>query len=207
MKQPKLARPFQSRPVSLAAIFVLVPSYSEIATALTKNLHLSQPPIAVSFSDNVPAAIPTWSGHSPAGCRFWQEAATRVFVTSAEDHRFCSIGQYTHNLNLSPASSTDLKDALKVFADLTYVRDEDIAMIPVLASRPKHVIYGPLAQFPLDPGVVLLFVRANQTLILSEAAQQLETGMPPSASAAAALALISMSCLTMLRYSRFPVLR
>jgi len=81
---------------------------------------------------------------------------------------------------MSEASSTDLKDALKVFADLSYVRDEDLQMIPVLASKPKYVVYGPLAEIPLDPDVVLLFVRADQTLVLSEASQQLENGLPPA---------------------------
>ncbi len=121
-----------------------------------------------------------WLGQSPAGCRFWQEAASRVFATTAADHSLCSIGQYTHNLEMSPASSTDLMDALKVFGELSYVREQDVAMIPVLGSKPKYVVYGPLGQIPVDPDVVLLFVRADQTLILSEASQQLENGMPPA---------------------------
>ena len=71
-------------------------------------------------------------------------------------------------------------DALKVFADLGYVRPEDLPMIPVLASRSKYVVYGPLAQIPLPPDVVLLFVNSNQTLVLSEAVQQVENGTPPA---------------------------
>jgi len=87
---------------------------------------------------------------------------------------------YTHNLDMGPAAQTDLGDALKVFAGLGYVREQDVPMIPVMASRPKHVIYGPLAAMPVDPDVVLLFVRADQTLILSEASQQIEAGLPPA---------------------------
>jgi uncharacterized protein (DUF169 family) len=81
---------------------------------------------------------------------------------------------------MSAVSNTDLTDALKVFADLSYVREQDLQMIPVLASKHKYVIYGPLAEIPLHPDVVLLFVRADQTLILSEASQQLENGLPPA---------------------------
>jgi uncharacterized protein (DUF169 family) len=92
----------------------------------------------------------------------------------------CSIGQYTHNLDMAPAAGKDLGDALKVFAELGYVREQDVAQIPVLQSKPKYVIYGPLADIPVQPDVVLLFVRADQTLILSEASQQLENGMPPA---------------------------
>jgi uncharacterized protein (DUF169 family) len=164
----------------VAVILVRMPSHSEISAALTQDLGLSHPPIAVCLADSVPNGVETWSGPIPAGCRFWQEAGTRVFATSASDHSSCAIGQYTHHLEMSPASNTDLMDALKVFADLTYVREQDLQLIPVLASKPKYVIYGPLAQIPLDPDVVLLLVRADQTLILSEASQQLENGLPPA---------------------------
>ena len=52
--------------------------------------------------------------------------------------------------------------------------------IPVLEREPKVVVYGPLASIPIPPDVVLLFVKADQTLILSEASQQLENGLPPA---------------------------
>lgn len=157
-----------------------MPTFAEIARTLQESLKLTQPPVAVCFADNVPPGVERWSGQSPAGCRFWQEAASRVFATNSSDHGLCSIGLYTHNLEMSPAAGADLGDALKVFGDLGYVRAEDIPTIPVLASKPKHVIYGPLAEIPVSPAVVLLFVRADQTLILSEASQQLEAGLPPA---------------------------
>jgi len=157
-----------------------MPKYSEISNTLTESLRLTQPPVAVSLLEEVPAGVEMWSGHSPAGCRFWQEAATRVFATEAGDHSLCSIGQYTHNLPMTAESQKDLGDALKVFSDLSYVRAEDIAMIPVLASKPGCVVYGPLSKIETSPDVVLLFVQAGQTLILSEASQQVEGGSPPA---------------------------
>lgn len=157
-----------------------MPSFSDVAKTLMDSLQLTHPPVAVCLTDTVPPGTEMWSGNSPAGCRFWQEAATRVFATAPEDHAMCSIGQYTHNLHMSPASSTDLQDALRVFVDLTYVREEDIAAIPVLQSKPKYVVYGPLDRIPSAPDVVMLFVRADQTLILSEASQQVENGLPPA---------------------------
>jgi hypothetical protein len=99
--------------------------------------------------------------NAPAGCRFWQEAARRVFATSSLDHAFCAIGQYTHNLDADASSSGELHTALKVFDGQSYVREQDLPLIPVLRSKPKYVIYGPLALIPLDPKVVLLFVRAD----------------------------------------------
>src|SRR5262245_52993074 len=94
------------------ASLVNMPSFSALSDTLSQHLHLTQPPVAVCMAESVPAGVTTWSGHSPAGCRFWQEAATRVFATTAADHALCSIGQYTHNLDMSTASSTDLNDAL-----------------------------------------------------------------------------------------------
>ena len=157
-----------------------MPSYPELAKTLSESLQLAHAPIAVCLKEELPAGVALWSGPIPAGCAFWQQAAARVFATSPADHASCSIGQYTHNLEMTRASAADLQEALAVFADLTYVRPEDVAAIPVLASKPRYVIYGPLDRIPLLPDVVLLFVRANQTLILSEASQQIEGGVPPA---------------------------
>jgi hypothetical protein len=92
----------------------------------------------------------------------------------------CAIGVYTHNLQPSPAQQTDLQDTLKVLADLGYVREQDLALIPVLQAQSKYVVYSPLAQTPLPPDVVMLFVNASQSLILTEATQQVEDQIPPA---------------------------
>jgi uncharacterized protein (DUF169 family) len=155
-------------------------SYREIANTLHEALKLRQPAVAVCLTEEIPAGVTAWSGPAPAGCRFWQEAGTRMFATTAGDHERCAIGQYTHAMDMSAGAATDLQDALKVFADLTYVREEDIAAIPVLKTKVRHVVYGPLAGMTAAPDVVLLFVNAGQTLILSEASQQVEGGVPPA---------------------------
>ena len=154
--------------------------FDSLSRTLSDALKLSQSPVAVAFVDAVPEGVKTYEGSSPAGCRFWQEAATQVFATVPKDHELCSIGMYTHHLDLSAGAQTDLGDALKVFGDLGYVKPEDMPFIPVLNREAKVVVYGPLAAIPVKPDVVLLFVSADQTLILSEASQQLENGLPPA---------------------------
>jgi uncharacterized protein (DUF169 family) len=151
-----------------------------LAATLTESLRLAQPPIAVCFADAVPPGVHGWVGRVPAGCRFWQEAARSVFATSPADHDLCAIGTFTHNLEATPAHEADRGAALRVFADLGYVREEDLPAIPVLGRHPRHVIYGPLADVPLAPDVVLLFATADQALVLAEAAQQSEGGTPPA---------------------------
>ena len=155
-------------------------STQDLAETLSEALQLSLPPIAVSFADAVPKGIAAYDGLAPAGCRFWQEAATRVFATVPRDHELCSIGMYTHHLEGGARYQADLHDALKVFGDLGYVREADLPFIPVLNREAKVVVYGPLSSNPLPADVVLLFVKASQTLILSEASQQLENGLPPA---------------------------
>ncbi|MBV8843247.1 MAG: DUF169 domain-containing protein [Bryobacterales bacterium] len=151
-----------------------------LAQKLTESLQLSLPPIAVSFADAVPEGVAAYSGSAPAGCRFWQEAATKVFATVPRDHELCAVGIYTHHLKGGAGFQTDLQDALKVFGDLGYVRESDLPFIPVLNREARVVVYGPLGANPLPPDVVLLFVKADQSLILSEASQQIENGLPPA---------------------------
>ena len=156
------------------------PEYTKLSADLTAALNLNQPPIAICFTDSLPERVDAPANRVPAGCRFWEDAASATFATTADDHNLCAIGVYTHNLQPSPAQQTDLMDALKVFGDLGYVRPEDIPLIPVLSAQSKYVLYSPLADAPLPPDVVLLFVNANQTLILSEATQQLENQNAPA---------------------------
>ena len=155
-------------------------NYSEVAAILTDSLLLNQAPVAVSLADSLPEGVPLFDGRVAAGCQFWQLASTQTFATTAVDHARCAIGIYTHSLEHVAGVDQDLGDALKVFADLGYVRSEDLAAIPVLPVQPKYVVYGPLSETTLKPDVVLLFVKADQTLILSEATQQVEGSWAPA---------------------------
>jgi len=159
-----------------------MPDYPSLARVLTDALKLRTPPIAVcpSVADALPAGISSQAPRAAAGCVFWEKAAGGGFATSAADHANCAIGTFTYNLDTTEAHEVDRRDALRVFADLGYVRPEDIPTIPVLAVRPHHIVYAPLASTPLSPDVVLLFVRPDQTLILSEASQSLEGGFAPA---------------------------
>lgn len=151
-----------------------------MSDTLVESLGLSVPPVAVSFPETIPIDVPLFRGSVPANCRFWQEATGRVFATIPENHDLCSIGVYTHHLPQSGDVQIDLQDALKVFGELGYVRPEDMPFIPVLERKAHAIVYGPLALIPLEPDIVLLFVNGAQALVLSEASQQLEAGLPPA---------------------------
>ena len=151
------------------------------AEQLIASLELSLPPIAIAFRDAVPDGVPEFDGSVPAGCVFWQEAAKRTFATSAKHHALCSIGIHTLNLSQAPASQPEeLRTTLEAMTGLDYVREEEVAAIPVVRRAVKHALYGPLADFPADPEVVLLFADARQGLVLSEAVGRVDGGVPPA---------------------------
>ena len=150
---------------------------AKVAADLSSFLQLSLPRVAVSFRDVAPDNVPHFDGVVPAGCSFWQQAASRTFVTSAQDHALCSIGVHTHHMaDPAPSHQSELADALRAMSGLDYVRAEEVAAIPVITREIKYVVYGPLAQFPLDPHVILLFAHAQQGLIISEAVARVRQG-------------------------------
>lgn len=155
-------------------------TYPHLAAKLAVALELRQPPVAIGFSSSIPDGMSEHTGRVPAGCRFWEDAAGAAFATSAADHNLCAIGVYTHGLEETPAQQTDLMNALKVFGELGYVTAQDLAAIPVLKSQHEYVLYSSLSGASFAADVVLLFVQANQSLILSEATQQVENQNAPA---------------------------
>jgi uncharacterized protein (DUF169 family) len=154
--------------------------YASLAASLTASLGLRTAPVAIAVADGVPEGMALRSGQAPAGCSFWQDAAQGVFAASAAQHGHCAVGMYTHNLVRTPAEDAELGNALRVFAELDYVRAEDVAKIPVLPKVSKFVLYGPLAEVPFAPEVVLLFVRPSQILVLTEATESVDGRVAPA---------------------------
>lgn len=155
--------------------------YPSIARILQDALGLKLPPIAVCLADTVPASVPAQRGRVPAGCVFWELAAHGAIATSAPDHDLCAVGVHTHHLaDPSPHHARELANVLQVMAGMEYVREQDVAGIPVLRDAVRHVVYAPLAQTPLAPDVVLLFAHARQGLVITEAIQQVDPELPPA---------------------------
>jgi uncharacterized protein (DUF169 family) len=155
--------------------------FSIVADSISKSLNLRIPPVAICLTDKVPDGIPEVAQSAAAGCVFWEWGADQAFATSLKDHRNCVVGMYTHKMPLEAKADQDnLNDCLKVFADLGYVRPEDISRIPVLEKTWQYVTYSPLKAAPLPPAAVLLFVNSEGSLIVTEAVQQLEPNSPPA---------------------------
>jgi uncharacterized protein (DUF169 family) len=155
------------------------PSWPLLAGALGRALHLTSDPIAITFSPAPPAAVPAFddpmpepgtdgrTGRVPAGCVFWFKAADRTFSTLAEDHANCSVGSLTHGF-ITLADAADRGDVAALL-ESGWVTMDAVPGIPTVSERPGAVVYGPLADTPVEPDVVLIRVNAKQLMVLSDA--------------------------------------
>lgn len=157
----------------------MTPTLSE---RLVAALGLASPPVALRFVDEVPAEYSSPSTPVPAGCAFWGLAANTALVTTADDHRFCSIGIHTHQLSDAPRQhANELETTLAAMAGLDYVRPEEVTSIPVMSKAHRAVVYAPLAKAEVPaPSLVLLFADAAQGLLLSEALSRVDGAAPPA---------------------------
>lgn len=141
-------------------------------SSLAQLLRLAVPPVAIAFVDAPPPGVPHVSSVEPASCGYWRRAgAGEVFFTVADDHKRCPIGAHTHNVPLSPAEQQELMGLVQTMVNLSYLKMEEVPLIPTRRTPLNVAVYAPLDAAPLPPDVVLVRGNARQLMLLSEAAQ------------------------------------
>jgi uncharacterized protein (DUF169 family) len=146
-------------------------SYRDLEDTLTRELRLTQRPIAIAYRDTAPDGVKMFEGSQPSGCSFWQLASDgEVFGTVPADHYNCPIGSYTHGIPLPPEREQELPQTLGLMADIGYLRMEEVPSIPTLPKTPAVTVYAPLADAPVDPDVVLIAGPPGALMLLQEAA-------------------------------------
>lgn len=129
-------------------------SWKQLEEKIGSAAKLSRRPVAVSFLDAPPANLQKFDGTEPSGCSFWRLAADgRVFYTVPENHFNCAMGAYTHNITLSPERQQETEQTLKMMFDLGYAKPEEVPQIPRLPKTPAAIVYAPLGEAPVAPGV------------------------------------------------------
>lgn len=153
--------------------------WAALSQGLTESLSLAVPPIAITFSASPVEVVPQFqdampdptpdgrTGRVPAGCVFWMKAVDATFNTVPEDHFNCSVGSYTHGLK----TLQDIVGNRDVAAlmESGWVDESAVMGIPFITERPGAITYGPLAQTPVDPDVVLLRLNPRSLMILRDA--------------------------------------
>lgn len=142
-------------------------AWPELATRLQGALSLRAPPVAITFAHERPTSLPAPRRPVPAGCVFWFDAADRTFATAAPDHEHCSVGSLTHGFKTLDDVAGN--DDVATLLESGWVTMDEVPAIPTVRERPEAVVYGPLADTPVDPDVVLLRVNAKQLMVLSDA--------------------------------------
>ena len=142
------------------------------SAALAELLQLSSPPVAISFVDDPPAGVPHVTALEPAGCGYWRRAAAgEVFFTSTDDHKGCPVGAHTHNVPLTAAEKEGLMGLVQTMVGLSYLKMEEVPLIPTRKTPMCVAVYAPLAAAPVPADVVLVRGNARQLMLLAEAAQ------------------------------------
>ena len=153
--------------------------WKTLAAELTAALHPTAPPIAITFSASRPDGVPAFdepmpapspdgrTGRVPAGCVFWMKSIDRTFSTVAEDHGNCSVGSWTHGF--IPLEEAATRGDVGALMESGWVTMDMIPHIPVVTEKPGAVTYGPLAETPIDPVVVLVRLSAKSLMVLSDA--------------------------------------
>ena len=163
--------------------------WNDLSDRLASALNLAAPPIAITFSDAAPDGVAPFdrplpaplddgrTGRVPAGCVFWNHATESTFSTVKADHGNCSVGSLTHGfVTLDEVAGNGDVAAL---LDTGWVTMDVVPQIPVVTETPGAVTYGPLAESPIDPDVVLLRVNGKQLMVLSDAIPNLRVEGKP----------------------------
>jgi uncharacterized protein (DUF169 family) len=157
----------------------LTQDWAGLAGRLDAAIAPTAPPIAITFSAEAPAGVAPFdapmpplspdgrTGRVPAGCVFWMRGTERTFSTVAEDHANCSVGSWTHGF--IPLEEAATRGDVGALMESGWVTMEMVPHIPTVQEKPGAVTYGPLAETPIDPDVILIRLTAKSLMVLSDA--------------------------------------
>ena len=141
----------------------------DLSTHLGDKLRLENPPVALAYVIKPPAGVPLWSGSSvPSACTFWRRAEREVFFATAEHHMNCPIGAMTCGFPLTPVAESTLASLIDQMTGCGYLEPAEPLQLPTITREKAGVLYGPLAEFPVQPDLILLWADARQAMLIEE---------------------------------------
>jgi uncharacterized protein (DUF169 family) len=142
---------------------------TEVGATITAALDLDPPPIGLAFVQQPPIGIDTVGVDLPSSCSFWRRAEQQLFYAPAEAHFNCPVGAMVMGFELPQPVANELQQLVTSMCDCGYISSDEPARIPAVQSKPKGIVYGPLATFPLRPDVVVCWLSPSQAMIWNEA--------------------------------------
>ena len=143
--------------------------YAQTARALQTVLQLTQPPVALARVRAVPQGIPVFDGVAPSACSFWRHAEAGLFAARGSEHMNCPIGAMTMGFELTADAKEKLGGGLALMTEAGYIDPKEAEHLPALPPSNDPLLYGPLADFPIEPQLVLLWLSPRQAMLLREA--------------------------------------
>lgn len=142
--------------------------HQSLASRLTSLLQLDMPPVAMAQADEAPPGVQASTETVPSSCAFWRSAEQGVFYASAEQHYNCPVGAMVMGFELPQAVSEELGQLVESMCNQNYLAPEEAAHIPGMQRAASGIVYGPLADMPVEPDVVLMWLSPRQAMVLNE---------------------------------------
>lgn len=143
--------------------------YRDVADELARSLGLDLPPVALSFVRERPEGVAAFEGAAPSACALWREAEAGTFYAAAEDHFNCLIGAMTMGFDIPDDSKEQLMGLVESMCAAGYIAGNEPENIPSVAEPKTGIVYGPLAEFPLEPDLVITWLSPRQAMLYNEA--------------------------------------
>ena len=138
-------------------------------SVLGVSLGLPRPPIGLAFVDQPPTGIDRLDASVPAACSFWRLAEQQVFYAAEDEHLNCPIGVMTMGFQIPEDRQEEADSIVGTMCELEYITPEEANAMPSVPGDHKGIVYGPLAQMPVEPDVAVFFCNPGQAMLLTEA--------------------------------------
>lgn len=145
-------------------------AFVSLAQRFTTALALDSPPVGLTFTDEPPAGVAISDHVVPSACSFWRLAEQSVFYAPAKAHFKCPIGTMVMGFEMPEEVQQQLGGLVGSMAGSQYLDPAEAPKIPTVAPAAKGILYGPLADLPIAPDVVLMWLTPRQAMFHNEAA-------------------------------------
>lgn len=101
-------------------------------------------------------------------CTFWRSAERVSVIANAADHAGCRVGAHVMGFHANTEDQRALEGLVRTMDDVSYLDAAEASSIPRL---PEHAAwhYAPLAELDSPPDLVVLWLKAQQMMLVYEA--------------------------------------
>ena len=135
---------------------------ASFASQLESGLQLSRAPIAAAWVDAPPAGVAVIDHAVPSTCALWTLAERGAFYAPAAAHANCPVGAMTMGFELTEDTQSSLMTVVHKMIGDGYIGADEPAAIPKVQTPAQGIVYGKLAEFPVDPDVVLMWLDSGR---------------------------------------------